>query len=328
MTTLVDASALNVAELKKELKERGLSTSGSKAELFERLQLALDEELLGVGAAPAPAPESEQPAQQEARDAEQGDGSAKAKKRGRSEDAEEDEAATSAAAPKALKVGDDGTSGSLKRSRADGEGEEQDELSKPEAKAARSAAMAEEEEEAAAAAGAAGDAGGTLKPEEGEAGADEEDDPDEDDGITFTLRDTAELESMVGEGLRGVAAATGALDDGDAEGGAAEGGVTEGGPEDKFKYSHGKVRKFPALPGRAGTVDESNYAQFASELGKRSTPFDAEFDVSSGDKPWTRFNASLDDFFNFGFNEQTWKEYAARQVALRLHKIDTVAASK
>jgi hypothetical protein len=327
--TLVDASGLGVPELKKELKARGLATSGLKAELLERLQAALDDALLGGDAAPAPAPE--QPALQE----QDGEGAAgKAKKRARSEDAAGDEAATSAAASKALKAAEGGAAGSIKRPRAAGEEEaDDDELLEPGAKAARSASLGEEEEEAAAAAAAAAAAGGegeALNSEEGKARAEaeQEEDPDEDDGITFTLRDTAELETMVGEGLRGVVAAAGALDDADAEGGAAEGGAAEGGPGDKFKYSHGKLKKFPPLPGRAGTVNESNYAQFASELGKRSTPFDAEVDVSSGDKPWTRFNASLDDYFNFNFDEKKWKEYAARQVALRLHKLDTAAASK
>ena len=323
--TLVDASGLGVPELKKELKARGLATSGLKAELFERLQAALDDALLGGDAAPAPAPE--QPAQQE----QDGDDAAgKTKKRSRSEDAAGDDAATSAAASKALKAAEGGAAGRMKRPRAAGKEEaDDDELLEPGAKAARSASLGEEEEEEAEeeAAAAAGE-GEALNPEEGKARAEEEEDPDEDDGITFTLRDTAELETMVGEGLRGVVAAAGALDDADAERAAAEGGPAEGGSEDKFKYSHGKLKKFPPLPGRAGTVNESNYSQFASELGKRSTPFDAEVDVSSGDKPWTRFNASLDDYFNFNFDENKWKEYAARQVALRLHKLDTAAASK
>ncbi|GBG25130.1 Pre-mRNA polyadenylation factor fip1 [Hondaea fermentalgiana] len=99
-------------------------------------------------------------------------------------------------------------------------------------------------------------------------------------------------------------------------------GEEEDGDEEKFKFSHGNKRKrFPKLPGRAGTINAENYTQYHAELGKRNTPF--EVDLSQMvDKPWTRMNASLDDFFNFGFNEQSWKEYAARQVALRIHEID------
>ena len=38
---VMDLSAMKVADLKKELKSRGLSTSGNKSELIDRLQLAL-----------------------------------------------------------------------------------------------------------------------------------------------------------------------------------------------------------------------------------------------------------------------------------------------
>ena len=43
----MDISKLKVNELKEELKKRGLDTSGVKSDLQERLQNAIDDELLG-----------------------------------------------------------------------------------------------------------------------------------------------------------------------------------------------------------------------------------------------------------------------------------------
>ena len=43
----IDPKNFKVTELRDELKSRGLDTKGKKAELVERLELALEEELLG-----------------------------------------------------------------------------------------------------------------------------------------------------------------------------------------------------------------------------------------------------------------------------------------
>ncbi|CAK9041191.1 Pre-mRNA polyadenylation factor fip1 [Durusdinium trenchii] len=159
----------------------------------------------------------------------------------------------------------------------------------------------------------------------------EEDYDDEDvDGVSFVLRNTGEMEKMLTEGkalpeLNAAAAGKeeeeGAEgnEDGDKEDG--EEGKEEDEAEAKFKYSHGKVRKYAPLPGRAGEVTARNFSDYATELGKRNTPFEINLEQMV-DKPWARFNASLDDFFNFGFNEETWKEYAARQVGLRIAKLE------
>ena len=40
--------------------------------------------------------------------------------------------------------------------------------------------------------------------------------------------------------------------------------------------------------------------------------------LAGGERPWRRPGASLDDFFNYGFNEHSWKEYASKQIALKL----------
>mmetsp|Transcript_13647 Transcript_13647/g.26362 ORF Transcript_13647/g.26362 Transcript_13647/m.26362 type:complete len:262 (+) Transcript_13647:76-861(+) len=165
---------------------------------------------------------------------------------------------------------------------------------------------------------------------------DEDDDADsDDDGIELVLRGAEELGQLTENPYaeEDEAGAGGSQDggedgkDGNIDG---ENGQHDEDGEDeddeydseKFKFSHGNKRKrYPKLPGRAGTINAENYTQFHSELGKRNTPF--EVDLSQMvDKPWARLNASLDDFFNFGFNEQSWKEYAARQVALRIYELD------
>ncbi|EIJ94468.1 hypothetical protein NEPAR06_0465 [Nematocida parisii] len=35
------------------------------------------------------------------------------------------------------------------------------------------------------------------------------------------------------------------------------------------------------------------------------------------DKPWNRPGEDITDYFNYGFNEHTWKEYIAKQKRLR-----------
>ncbi|KAJ3291088.1 hypothetical protein HK104_006335 [Borealophlyctis nickersoniae] len=51
--------------------------------------------------------------------------------------------------------------------------------------------------------------------------------------------------------------------------------------------------------------------------------YDVDLDTLE-DKPWRRPGADISDYFNFGFNEQTWKAYCAKQKqmreALNMHK--------
>ena len=43
-----------------------------------------------------------------------------------------------------------------------------------------------------------------------------------------------------------------------------------------------------------------------------------EYDISSmEDKPWRKPGADLTDWFNYGFNEETWQAYCQKQVELR-----------
>ena len=40
----------------------------------------------------------------------------------------------------------------------------------------------------------------------------------------------------------------------------------------------------------------------------------------SDDKPWRKPGADLSDYFNYGFNEETWFKYCYRQKRMRVHE--------
>mmetsp|Transcript_6904 Transcript_6904/g.7946 ORF Transcript_6904/g.7946 Transcript_6904/m.7946 type:complete len:229 (-) Transcript_6904:74-760(-) len=94
-------------------------------------------------------------------------------------------------------------------------------------------------------------------------------------------------------------------------------------PQVVFRYSHGaqsrQAEEDPLM--KKYGVTTQNYPDFSAQLGRRQTPFEISLDTLE-EKAWRRQGATLDDFFNFGFNEQTWREYAAKQVALRLKAMD------
>ncbi|KAJ1489949.1 Fip1 motif-domain-containing protein, partial [Baffinella frigidus] len=51
-----------------------------------------------------------------------------------------------------------------------------------------------------------------------------------------------------------------------------------------------------------------------------------ELDISAMDeKPWRKPGADLSDWFNFGFNEETWHAYCQKQLQLR--RLNTMSAS-
>jgi hypothetical protein len=53
--------------------------------------------------------------------------------------------------------------------------------------------------------------------------------------------------------------------------------------------------------------------------GSKKKAFEVNLDEVEHPK-WRDPGAVISDFFNYGLNEQTWKEYAARQVALKLYR--------
>lgn len=110
--------------------------------------------------------------------------------------------------------------------------------------------------------------------------------------------------------------------------GAGEG--DESGPQ--FRFSHSSKSKSDTEVDQQAYqamkhfgITSLNYHSFCSQIGRKHTPFEidlTENDVAlvGSDRPWRRPGASLDDFFNYGFNEHSWKDYAAKQVGLRLKK--------
>lgn len=73
-------------------------------------------------------------------------------------------------------------------------------------------------------------------------------------------------------------------------------------------------------------VNSNNYASKIRPPGgytatvRRRSALEDDLDEIEHQK-WKDPGANQSDFFNFGLNEMTWKEYAARQVALRLYRL-------
>eukprot|EP00924_Labyrinthula_sp_SR-Ha-C_P016502 snap_masked-scaffold_6-processed-gene-5.33-mRNA-1 protein AED:0.39 eAED:0.39 QI:0/-1/0/1/-1/1/1/0/178 len=69
-------------------------------------------------------------------------------------------------------------------------------------------------------------------------------------------------------------------------------------------------------------VTIKNYPEFCNKIIKKHTPFEIDLSDNNEDRPWRRVGASIDDFFNYGFTEHTWRHYAAQQVALQMKKLN------
>ena len=46
----------------------------------------------------------------------------------------------------------------------------------------------------------------------------------------------------------------------------------------------------------------------------------AELNCEDDDRPWRKPGADLSDYFNYGFNEETWFKYCDRQKAMRMNE--------
>lgn len=79
--------------------------------------------------------------------------------------------------------------------------------------------------------------------------------------------------------------------------------------------------------GPAATVEKpkANAGKFSIEefesVGTISGQLAHEFSIDSLDeKPWRKPGADITDYFNYGFNEETWRAYCEKQKRMRLHE--------
>ena len=76
------------------------------------------------------------------------------------------------------------------------------------------------------------------------------------------------------------------------------------GPQDKQK-----------LPGSKFNIEE--FESVGSINGQPAFEFAIE---NIEDKPWRKPGADITDYFNYGFNEETWRAYCERQKKMRIHE--------
>lgn len=94
-------------------------------------------------------------------------------------------------------------------------------------------------------------------------------------------------------------------------------------PEEMAK----KSPSFPSKQGRTFTFPK-NANQSQQQQSQLPSPMISEqqksaFDIPIDDmeeKPWRKPGADITDYFNYGFNEETWKSYCQKQVSLRLEQ--------
>lgn len=69
------------------------------------------------------------------------------------------------------------------------------------------------------------------------------------------------------------------------------------------------------LPGSKFNIEE--FESVGSINGQPAFEFAIE---SIEDKPWRKPGADITDYFNYGFNEETWRAYCERQKKMRIHE--------
>lgn len=74
----------------------------------------------------------------------------------------------------------------------------------------------------------------------------------------------------------------------------------------------------PQMPTQPSIAPQIQSPMVAIPLGQKSA---FEIDIDGLDeKPWRKPGADITDYFNYGFNEETWKMYSQKQVTLRLEQ--------
>lgn len=73
-------------------------------------------------------------------------------------------------------------------------------------------------------------------------------------------------------------------------------------------------------PEKPKTTGKFSIEEFES-VGTISGQLAHEFSIDSLDeKPWRKPGADITDYFNYGFNEETWRAYCEKQKKMRLHE--------
>lgn len=78
-------------------------------------------------------------------------------------------------------------------------------------------------------------------------------------------------------------------------------------------------RKTAATPKTTTTTEKGENAQLGTATISGSLPpgvksvLDADIDGLE-DKPWRKSGVDITDYFNYGFNEESWRNYLSKQV--------------